>query len=62
MVGDLFVQPVSSAQQKGESMLDLIEKLFLKVKQKFCKHHCRKQYDHKQQRYVYRCIKCGKEP
>jgi hypothetical protein len=38
----------------------LIEKIFLWIKQKTCKHRTRKSYDKVGKRYVYKCTKCGK--
>lgn len=34
--------------------------IFMKLKQRFCKHHFVKHYSSEEQAYVYRCTKCNK--
>lgn len=38
----------------------MIERLFLKIRQRFCRHRFRKRYNHKIGNYEIRCTKCGK--
>ena len=38
----------------------IFEKIYLLIKQKFCKHRFRKHFDTHKREYICKCVKCGK--